>query len=39
MAIFPLNGVLARVSGCGVQEVRLSKNPCAALFSEKIAHF
>jgi len=46
MALFALLGVLrgfapaaCEETGCGVQAVRLTANPCAALIRAKIAHF
>jgi hypothetical protein len=46
MALFASRGVLRgiapsalKVAGCGVQHVRLTENPCAALRDTKIAHF
>jgi hypothetical protein len=37
MVIFPLSCVLRGFDACGVRQVRLSINPCAALLSKKIA--
>jgi hypothetical protein len=39
MALFPMSCVLGGFPACGVLQVRLGENPCAALLNEKIAHF
>jgi hypothetical protein len=39
MALFSLSGVLRGLTAATYDQVRLTVNPCAALLSEKIAHF
>jgi hypothetical protein len=39
MVFFPLDGVLRGFLGCGVLNVRLAANPCAALSNKKNPHF
>ena len=38
MVLFPRSCVLRGLLVCGVLDVRLNKNPCAALLIEKIPH-
>ncbi len=38
MALFDPDLRSPRVSGCGIQGVCLTENPCAALIRTKIAH-